>query len=187
MVDQARARLGSSRVDASACDLAELRLGRPVDVVLSTATFHWIPDHANLFVRMRAALVPGGRLEAQCGGEGNIARIAAIVAELAEREPWRVHFSGWPGPWNFASPAVTATRLEHAGFRDVSCWLEPAPVSAGEPRTFLQTVILGAHLERLPETLRNSFTDAVFDSLPEPVVFDYVRLNVSAVAAHPAS
>lgn len=182
MVREAQARLGDE-VEVFVCDLAELRLDRPVDVVLSTATFHWIPDHANLFARVREALVPGGRLEAQCGGEGNIARVEATIAGLAKGDPWREHFSRWPGPWNFASPAETATRLEAAGFRDVSCWLEDWPVRSDDPRTLLEKVILGAHLERLPADLRGRFTDAVFDSLAEPVVYDYVRLNLSAVAS----
>ena len=38
------------------------------DAVLSTATFHWIRDHEALFVSIYRALVPGGRLVAQCGG-----------------------------------------------------------------------------------------------------------------------
>lgn len=182
MVHEAQARLGAG-ASVFVCDLAELRLDRPVDVVLSTATFHWIPDHANLFARVRAALVTGGRLEAQCGGEGNIARVEAVIAQLAEREPWSAYLAGWPGPWNFASPAETAARLEGAGFGEVSCWLEDWPVRPEETRTFLEKVILGAHLERLPADERAPFTDAVFDALAEPVVYDYVRLNISAVAA----
>ena len=48
------------------------RSSEPVDAILSTATFHWIADHERLFARLHAALRPGGRLVAQCGGEGNI-------------------------------------------------------------------------------------------------------------------
>ena len=54
-------------------DLTELALAEPVDVIVSTATFHWILDHDGLFRRLFAALRPGGRLVAQCGGDGNIA------------------------------------------------------------------------------------------------------------------
>src|SRR3954465_1923785 len=41
---ETRKRLGD-RVHAFACDLLELELDRPVDAILSTATFHWIADH----------------------------------------------------------------------------------------------------------------------------------------------
>jgi trans-aconitate 2-methyltransferase len=181
MVEAARKRLGSA-AEVFACDLAELRLDRPVDVVLSTATFHWVPDHANLFSQLRRALVPGGRLEAQCGGEGNIARVEETVADLSEHDPWRSYLAGWPGPWNFASPGESQGRLEAAGFSEVSCWLEDWPVRPQEPRTYLE-MILGAHLERLPADLRAGFADAVFAALAEPVVYEYVRLNLSAVAS----
>jgi trans-aconitate 2-methyltransferase len=72
MVREARERL-PDRVDVREADLLELELEEPVDAILSTATFHWILDHDRLFARLHAALKPGGRLVAQCGGEGNVA------------------------------------------------------------------------------------------------------------------
>src|SRR5215216_1662812 len=69
MVEEARRRLPAS-VDVREADLLELELEEPVDAVISTATFHWIRDHDRLFRRLRDVLVPGGRLVAQCGGEG---------------------------------------------------------------------------------------------------------------------
>src|ERR1700754_4895755 len=51
MVAQARERLGD-RAEVSASDLLELTLERPVDAVISTATFHWIADHELLFARL---------------------------------------------------------------------------------------------------------------------------------------
>ena len=56
-------------------DLVELELDEPVDAVFSNAIFHWIPDHERLFARLHAALAPGGRLEAQCGGAGQRRRV----------------------------------------------------------------------------------------------------------------
>src|SRR5919198_3305722 len=65
MIDQARAALGDAAV-WQVGDLLELELEDPVDVVFSSATFHWIPDHDRLFTRLFAALRPGGRPLAQC-------------------------------------------------------------------------------------------------------------------------
>src|SRR3954470_13883616 len=78
MVEQARERLGDN-VEAFAQDLLELRLDRPVDAILSTATFHWIGDHARLFERLYQALNPGGRLSAPCGGGGQIANVQRAI------------------------------------------------------------------------------------------------------------
>ena len=78
MVEEARERLGP-RADVRVADLTELALDAPVDAILSTATFHWIADHDRLFERLFAALAPGGRLVAQCGGEGNVAAVQAAI------------------------------------------------------------------------------------------------------------
>src|SRR3954469_19691433 len=61
MIDAARERLGDG-ADLRRADLVGLDLGGDrVDVVFSTATFHWIADHAALFRSLRDALRPGGR------------------------------------------------------------------------------------------------------------------------------
>src|SRR6185295_18012947 len=73
MIETARERLGERKnLELRVADLCELELDQPADAILSTATFHWIKDHAQLFDRLRAALRGGGRLVAQCGGQGNI-------------------------------------------------------------------------------------------------------------------
>jgi trans-aconitate 2-methyltransferase len=101
MVEAARRRLGDA-VELRVADLLELELDRPVDAILSTATFHWIADHDRLFARLHAVLKPGGRLVAQCGGAGNIAELKAAAERVGEREPFAPALAGWPGPWNFA-------------------------------------------------------------------------------------
>ena len=45
--------------------------------------------------------------------------------------------------------------------------------------SFLSTVILRAHLDRMPESERAGFVRAVAERLPSPVI-DYVRLNITA-------
>ena len=40
-----------------------------MDLIFSTATFHWIKDHDGLFRWLAQALKPQGRLVAQCGGK----------------------------------------------------------------------------------------------------------------------
>jgi hypothetical protein len=83
-------------------------------------------------------------------------------------------------PWNFASPEQTEARLQGAGFEDVRCWLQAWPVAPDEPRTYLETVCLGPHLERLAPDDHERFLDAVMLRLGERPVLDYVRLNVVA-------
>ncbi len=183
MIDAARERLGD-RADLRVADLAELDLGgERVDLVFSTATFHWIADHGRLFTALRRALRDGGRLVAQCGGAGNVANAGAAARAAGEQEPFAAHLAGWPGPWNFATPQETERRLHDAGFRDVRCALVPRPVTPEDPRAYLAEIVLGAHLERLPEPLREPFVADVAARLGERPTIDYVRLNIDATAA----
>jgi trans-aconitate 2-methyltransferase len=176
MIDQARERLPADRVEFVVADLAGLRLDAPADAVLSTATFHWVPDHEALFGALRRSLRDGGRLAAQCGGRGNIQTVVDAVDRVAFPE-----LAGWT-PWNFAGPEETEERLRAAGFSDARCWLEEWPVTIDEPHGYFATVTLGSHLERLPEDRREAFVQAVVDDLEDPLHLDYVRLNIDARA-----
>jgi trans-aconitate 2-methyltransferase len=181
MVAAARERLGPD-ADIRRADLLELRLEEPVDVVLSTATFHWIADHDRLFGALHAALRPGGRLVAQCGGEGNIDVLRGHANEILASAPYIEHFGDFSPPWNYANPEQTAERLRKAGFSEVNCWLASAPAQPEHPREFLSTIVLGPHVQHLPTGLREPFMDDVLAALGEPVIVDYIRLNIDATA-----
>jgi len=178
MVAEARARLDPDRVEVRHSDLLGLEVTEPVDAVFSNAVFHWIDDHPRLFATLAAALAPGGPLVAQCGGIGNVARFYAAVADV-------VAGGGFPeldgfDPAYFAGPEETAGRLAAAGFEQIDCGLEEQPIVPPEPREFLRSVCLGAHLERLPADRRDQLVAAVSERLGPAPVLDYVRLNISA-------
>ncbi len=177
MVEAARERLEpfGDRIEFVVADLARpLPIDGTVDAILSTATFHWVLDHDALFANLAAVLRPGGRLVAQCGGVGNIATVQRALATIGD---------GWLGPVNFATPMATVRRLDAAGFVDIECWLtdEPTRFEPGEPfETFLRTVVLGPHLDRLPPDQHAAFVHEVASRMPEPLI-DYVRLNIVAL------
>ncbi len=191
MLASARERLGESaqaqdgrspRVELREGDLLQLEVVEPVDAILSTATFHWILDHERLFARLHTMLRPGGRLVAQCGGEGNIDVLRGVANEVLAHEPYAAHFRDWQAPWNYAGPEVAEERLLEAGFSSAQCWLQPAPQQPEHPREFLSSIVLGPHYQQLPVELREQFMDTVLAELGEPVVVDYIRLNIDAVA-----
>jgi trans-aconitate 2-methyltransferase len=181
MIAAARERLGPD-VELRVADLLELELEQPVEAILSTATFHWIADHERLFACLRAALAPGERLVAQCGGEGNIDILRGHANEVLAHEPYAQHFADWRAPWNYAGAQITRERLLAAGFATAECWLEPAPRQPEDPRAFLATIVLGPHVQQLPEQLRERFIDEVIARAGKPVTVDYVRLNIDASA-----
>jgi trans-aconitate 2-methyltransferase len=188
MVEEASRRLADlgARVAVRQSDLLELEVDEPADLLVSTATFHWILDHERLFARLHDALRPGGRLVAQCGGAGNIARTLAAAREVSTLAPYAEALSEMPESWLFAGPEDTVARLDGAGFTDARAWLEEAPahfedVDAGSE--FLTTVVLRHHLDLLPEDLRPGFARDVAARCARPdgsVEIDYVRLNMEA-------
>jgi trans-aconitate 2-methyltransferase len=176
MIEQARRRLQrfGDRIRFVAADLLHpLPLVEPVDAVLSTATFHWVPDHDALFEHLAATLRPGGQLAAQCGGSGNLATVVRALEELdADAFTEKV----------FATPERTTERLHAAGFVDVQCWLhaEPTPFETLEAlETFLRTVALGDHVATMADDEAETFVHAVAERLPR-LELDYVRLNIGA-------
>jgi trans-aconitate 2-methyltransferase len=175
MVALARERLGN-RAEVFCQDVLDLDLERPVDAVVSTAALHWVRDHERMWQRLARALRPGGMLEAQCGGTGNIARVREVIEAVAgELAPELV---GW-SPWTFAGVEETEARLRAAGFTEARCWLTERPTRPDDVDLFVRASILPAHLERLAPERREPFAAAVTAAVRPPL--DYVRLNVSAV------
>lgn len=180
MLEEARRRLAPAgeRVRFLHADLLELTpalLGddAPADAVLSTATFHWIPDHERLFANLAAVMHPGAQLVAQCGGVGNIARLLRTAADLGVERP---------GTWNYATPEDTRRRLEAAGFVDIEVWLhdEPTPFeTAAQLAQYLETVCLRQAFTSIPAEERRRVLDDIVAAMPERVI-DYVRLNITA-------
>jgi trans-aconitate 2-methyltransferase len=176
MIDSARDRLArfGDRVEYLVADLGRsLPIDGLVDAVLSTATFHWVPDHDALFRNLARVTRPGGRLVAQCGGFGNIGRVKRAVSSIGD---------GWLGPAHYETAEDTQRRLAAAGYEDIACWLtqEPTRFEPGEPfEAYLRTVALGPQVERLPENERDAYVHEVAERIGEPLV-DYVRLNITA-------
>jgi len=182
MLEEAKANLAgfADSLELVLADLVQLDLHEAVDAVFSNATFHWIGDHHRLFERLFAALRPGGALEAQCGGEGNVAEWERAVESVAGDERFAPYFRDLGRPWNFASAGDTHSRLERAGFEVKRVWLERRTVDPPDEREYVRAVGLARHLPRLPEEAREDFIDTVLGSMLRPLRLEYVRLNMSA-------
>jgi trans-aconitate 2-methyltransferase len=161
MIEQARRR----GLTCWCQDLLELEVPQRVDAVFSNAVFHWVPDHPRLFARLFEALKPGGRLVAQCGGEGNIANVIAAAKRAGAREVTR---------WTYPSAETAAEQLRAAGFTDVETWLHDEPTTPDEPQAFVAKVILREHEDA------DALAERTLAELGDPPVLDYVRLNIVA-------
>jgi len=173
------------RVSYAQVELPRLPFNRWADLVFSTATFHWIPDHDALFRAIFTALRPGGRVFAQCGGGPNLMAAHALAERVMHREPFAPYFADWTGLWEFANAEVTAARLAAAGFSGITTGLEPAPTTLADEasyREFVTTVIYNPHLARIPAgPLRLQFIDEITALAAQgdpPFTLDYWRLNL---------
>lgn len=187
MIEQARAHLAPwrDRVELIVGDASSLP-ERDVDAVFSTATFHWVLDHDALFRSIFRALRPGGRLVAQCGGQGNLARVLGRLAGILEEPALAPYFAGVRPAWHFASADETAARLSRLGFVEVRTALVPAPTpfeSREAFRTFATNVVLGQRLGPLKdERLKTEVIERVVEQHAHdepPFVLDYVRLDIA--------
>jgi trans-aconitate 2-methyltransferase len=180
MVAHARATLPPDRTTVAVADLAGFTLDQPVDAIFSNAVFHWVLDHDALFACLRRALRPGGRLVAQCGGKGNLARFWAVARAVAAEPPYAEHLGGLDNASNFAGAEVTAERLRRAGFTDVRTWIAPSDVTPAEPEAFVRAVNLRLFVAALPPALVDPYVRDVVARAGDPIVLDYQRLNIDA-------
>jgi trans-aconitate 2-methyltransferase len=174
-----------SRANLVLCDLLRLPFKGSFDGIVSTAAFHWVLDHDQLFANLRRALVPGGWLEAQCGGGPNVFCVRERADELAAAPKFASFFADFREPWLFQNAEDAAQTLLRAGFVEVETSIEAAPTildSAGQYNEFVRNIILRRHLENIPtEQLQAEFmaelTDRAAADSP-PFSLDYWRLNL---------
>lgn len=69
-------------------DVAAWEPDGPVDVIVSNAVLHWVPEHLDLLPRWVGALAPGGHLAFQVPGNFG-APSHALLRELARSDRWR--------------------------------------------------------------------------------------------------
>jgi trans-aconitate 2-methyltransferase len=166
-------------------DGASLPFRRAFDAVFSGATFHWIHDHAALFRSIVTALVPGGRLVAQCGGGPNLALLFGRAQGLMRERRFAPYFEEWTEPAYYSDAESAARRMRAAGFVDVETSIEAAPTTFDSPvdfQEFIANVCVRHHIADLPTADRQAFlrelTVAAAGDTP-PLTLDYWRLNLS--------
>ncbi len=178
------------RVSFLQADMLDLPLEGEVDCVFSTAAFHWVKDHERLFRSLYRTLHDRGKIVAQCGGGANLEIIYGRARHIIEDDPDLAPlFDTFRPPVLFASPEQTTGRLRAAGFVDAEAWLEPTPTTLPDAQTFrefLKTVVLRAHVARLPQGgadyLLDRMTELAAEDFP-PFTLDYWRLNITAKKA----
>lgn len=149
------------------------------DLVFSNAALHWVADKQRALAGFSRLLMPGGRLVAQFGGQGNIQRIrAALYRALRELG------AAAEERWHFQPVEQTQEQLKICGFRDVRVWQNEAPADFPDRAAFARfcaAVILRPYESQLsPEkwqALLAAFPDQA-RALVGAWRVDYVRQNI---------
>jgi trans-aconitate 2-methyltransferase len=178
---------GIPNVTPLLASLTDFTLPEPVDVVFSNAVFHWIKDDDALFGCLARNTKPGGRLRAQCGGAGNIARLTEAAHVIEAREPYSDHIPEPTEPRKYRTPAQLIEAMSRNGWRDVRASLFESPAAfndEAEAVVYLRTVILQQQVAALPNGLGDQFLRDVIAEVQRrhgsPFVADYVRLDIWA-------
>lgn len=103
-------------IDWLVADIGEWEPDRPVDVLYSNATLHWLDDHARLFPRLRSWLSPSAGVAAIQMPDNWRAPTHRIPAEILDD-------GSWPAAAHDALPRDRLSAPEH--YRR---WLQPASV-----------------------------------------------------------
>ncbi len=100
-------------LDAHVMNGEALTFNHEFDAVFSNAALHWMKRADAVIEGVRRALKPGGRLVAEMGGAGCVAKVrGALKAALA-----RLGIEGEPlDPWYFPTPEDYGGRLKVHGF-----------------------------------------------------------------------
>jgi trans-aconitate 2-methyltransferase len=91
--------------------------GRDLDLVLSNAALHWVPDHEALLPRLAAALAPGGQLALQVPANDDHPS-HAVARAVASEPPFAGALGGYVRVSPVLAPEAYARLLHRAGLAE---------------------------------------------------------------------
>jgi len=190
----AKARANFPEIEFKIGDATAFEVDEPVDAVFSNAVLHWVKDAAAAIRCVHRALKTGGRFVMEMGGNGNMKRLLAAVAEVAGEfaitspQP-HGHAGALESPWFFPSVSEYAGLLEREGLEVRFARLFDRPTKvAGENGLDDWLVMFGGKLfAGISETRQREIRERVAEKLRAAMyrdgnwVLDYRRLRVVAV------
>jgi trans-aconitate 2-methyltransferase len=194
MIARARARTVAGRLLFEQADIAAWQSPRPVDVMVSNACLHWLPDHEAVLGHLQAQLAPGGVLAFQVPDNFSEPSHQLLRDMLAGSE-WCDRLAHLPMP-AVAEAAWYVQHLAGHGFK-VNAW-ETTYYHVLQGRDAVLEWVKGTTLRpilaALDEPEQQSFLDAYGEQLrqayPERehgTIFPFRRIFVVAGLVAPGS
>ena len=173
MLAAAAAHAVPGRIGFVAGDVRTWRPEAPVDVLVTNAVLHWVPEHDRLLARWAGQLAPGGRLALQVPGNHR-APTHALLAELCRAPRWADRLAD-------VAPRPDAA-LEPAGYLEV---LTGAGLTADVWETTYLHVLTGP--DPVLAWVRSTVLRPVLARLPAEAAAEFTASYAAALrAAYPA-
>lgn len=169
-------------------DLNEFRETRAFDLVFSNAALHWVPDHEELFPRLRRALAPEGQLAVQVPAMFEHPS-HLLAAELAQRPRYAELLARYVYRSSVLAPERYAELLDELGAREqvVRLQIYGTHLSSREAvGDWLAGTLLTVYRERLSaenyQDFETDFRRELITRLPDrrPFFYGYRRILVWA-------
>ncbi len=150
-------------------DATDLRYEDHFDVVISSATFHWIQDHISVLAGIKRCLKKTGRTLFQMGGRGNAREMIQVMDAIIEDRAWRPYFTRFIFPYWFYGPDEYRVWLADVGLEAQRRAVRVRLAGESEGLAgWIRTAWL-PYVERVPRSLRESFISEI--------VSRYLRLH----------
>lgn len=162
-------------------------LPEPVDLVVSVAVFHWVPDKLRLFSTLIRLMRPEARLLAQYGGEKHLRHIRAAAYRAAHKLGLEKEVGDWLGTFHFIPVADAKELLKVCGFRQVRVWEQAEEVGFPDRADFLRfcsSAILRTLLSALSESQSARFLEEFAEAASTLLGgwrLDVIRQNLTAL------
>lgn len=186
MLRRGRASGHTDGLEVTCSDLMEWTAPEPLDLLVSNATLHWLPDHSGVLERLVGLLAPGGTIAVQMP-RNEREPAYAVMLELLQESPWRDRFEPGRLRPGARAPEFYEGELSRRG-------LEPAVwetiyrhrmAAAGEILDWLRGAALRPFLSRLAEQETERFEALLRQRLEQaygsgPVTFRFRRIFFTA-------
>jgi trans-aconitate 2-methyltransferase len=162
-------------------------IGGEWDLIFSHAAIHWVPDHPTLIPHLLSMLRPGGQLAVQMpSNHGHLTH--RLIEELADKEPYRSTLGGWKRILSVLKIDEYAQLLFQHGASEITVFEKVYPhilENADALADWTSGTALVPYFERLPDDMRESFTDEYRERLREaypksPVFYGFRRTIFAA-------
>jgi len=159
MIDRATSRPADDRATYELADLATWTPSGPVDLMVSSAVFQWVPRQLDVIERLSRHVADGGTFALQVPRNYD-GPSHTLLRDLAATEPYAAHTAGIPGDRG-TDPVVYLDLFARRGWT-VDLWETTYfQVLQGPDPVFDWISGTGArpYLQALPDDLRGAFVD----------------------------